>query len=105
MNERKRTALNKGQNAWSRKYEQKNPDRTGYNRLKRGAFNFIDALGNYKTTAYRYITSDYGQKNYVQNLKDLRDLIDEHLKEIESKSFQGIIEENKQRAAEEDNKK
>ncbi len=98
----KKTTVSQAQIKASRKYEQKNPERTGYNRLKREAFNFIDALEKPKTTAYRYITSDYGQKKYVEHLKELRDLIDEHLKEIESKSLQGVVEENKKRL-EEDN--
>ena len=66
----------------SRKYERNNPDRTGYNTLKRNAFNFANAYNKKDTKAHTYVTSDYGRKNYKGDLEELKSLIDHTLENL-----------------------
>lgn len=76
-------AVSKAHIKASRKYENSNPERTGYNRLKRNAFNFVNALDNNKTKAYQQITSDYGKKHYKEDLQKIKLDVERHLKELE----------------------
>lgn len=49
----------------------KNPDRTAYTSLRRGAFNFANPKPGTKSS--QYITSEYAQEGdrYINDLKDL----------------------------------
>lgn len=70
-------AVSKAHIKASRKYERLNPNRTGYTSLRRGGFNFANALNKEGSKSYDYITSDYakeiieGEERRITDLKDL----------------------------------
>lgn len=63
-----------------RKAEAKNPDKTGYDRLKRQAKNFIEPKGG-KSLAY--VESDYAAERYLDDLKDLKIAIERRIEDLE----------------------
>lgn len=66
-----------------RKSEKKYRDRTGYEALKRSAFNFGEAYSKEGSKAQYYVKSDYGEKHYKEDLEKLREKVDRTLKELE----------------------
>lgn len=77
-------AVSKAHIKASRKYEQRNPDRTGYNTLKRNAVNFVSAYTKEGTKANQYVTSDYGKKHYKEDLNELKSLIQQAIEKLEN---------------------
>lgn len=77
-------AVSKSHIKASRQYEKRNPDRTGYNTLKRNAVNFVSAYTKEGTKANQYVTSDYGKKHYKEDLTELENLIKQTLEELEN---------------------
>lgn len=67
----------------SRKYEKNNPDRTGYNVLKRNAVNFASAYTRKGTKAQKYVTSDYGKRHYREDLEEIKILIQQTIEKLE----------------------
>lgn len=71
-----------------KKYRGKNPDQIGYTALKRGGFNFANALKKDNTKSKKYVTSGYanqpidGKKRYIVDLETLTSYCVATLKEL-----------------------
>lgn len=71
--------LSEAQKRASRKYEQKNPQRTVYMSMRRGARNFINPGTGTKS---EQATQWRGVEDYKNDLIELKRLIDDKLKEL-----------------------
>lgn len=52
-------------------YRKRNPERTSYTALRRGAFNFVNGYKKGGKTQ-KAIESEYGKENYYNDLRDLQ---------------------------------
>ncbi|EGL98265.1 MULTISPECIES: hypothetical protein [Bacilli] len=64
----------------SRKYEKKNPDRTRYNSLKRGARNFISPKAGSKSDETTLYWNPY---KYYEDLVAYREVLNKRIDEVE----------------------
>lgn len=63
----------------TRNYESRNPNKTGYDRLRRQALNFVNPTG---AKGKGYIESEYGAARYIDDLKDLQLVIKKRVEEL-----------------------
>ena len=68
-------AVSKSQVSASRKWEQQNPHRTAYTKLRRTAFSFVNPKPGSK--AEEHIISSHA--DYVDDLEELKQLLDKQL--------------------------
>lgn len=68
-------AVSKSQVNASRKWEKENPHRTGYAKLRRTAFSFVNPKPGSK--AEEHINANHA--DYVEDLKELKQAIDEKI--------------------------
>lgn len=68
-------AVSKSQVNASRKWEQQNPHRTAYTKLRRTAFSFVDPKPGSK--AEEHINANHA--DYVEDLKELKQAIDKKI--------------------------